>query len=88
MAGMLVIVGSFVVILVVGALAHRFKTGKWRLKTSEEQIIGERDLGLVIGVMTMTGNNFKNIICFVRIDFSSPIIDWPDGRCRTKTLTN
>ena len=58
-AGMVVIILTFIVILVIGILAHRLKTGKWKLRTSEEQIVGQRNLGLVIGVMTMTGNNFS-----------------------------
>ena len=55
LAGVLVVVCSYMAILAIGALAHRFKTGKWKLESSEEQIIGNRNIGLVIGVITMTG---------------------------------
>ena len=60
-AALVVVIIFYLVILLVGILASWRVTGKFNVESSEDHMVAGRNIGVVVGVFTMTGTDI--VIC-------------------------
>ena len=68
---LVVVIGFYLVIFLIGTFAT-WKSKTWKTTNSEHLILAKRDIGIVVGIFSMTGDL---VYFFIEIDITFPYMN-------------